>query len=81
MLNINLLNETLEKSGYKRSYIAEKLNLTTYGLSLKLNGYNEFKASEIYKLSELLKLSLKERDEIFFANFSELNSLKNKEDK
>lgn len=71
MLNTNLLNEKIEKSGYKRSYIAEKLNLTTYGLSLKLNGYNEFKASEIYKISELLKLSLKDRDEIFFAKISD----------
>lgn len=71
MLNINLLNETIEKSGYKRSYIAEKLNLTTYGLSLKLTGCNEFKASEIYKLSELLKLSLQERDKIFFVKQSD----------
>lgn len=74
MINTELLNDTIEKSGYKRSFIAKQLNLTTYGLSLKISGENEFKGSEIYKISELLNLTMEQRDLIFFANYSELKS-------
>lgn len=76
MLNTQLLNEIIIKSGYKKNYIAQKLNLTAYGLALKIAGENEFKASEIYKISELLNLSNQERDLIFFNNFGEFNSTK-----
>lgn len=76
MLNTQLLNDIISKSGYKKNYIAQQLNLTAYGLALKIAGENEFKASEIYKISELLNLSSQERDLIFFSEFSELNSTK-----
>ena len=57
-----------EESGYKYNYIAEKLNLSRAGLFKKINNITEFKASEIVMLSDLLKLSPAERDDIFLTN-------------
>lgn len=70
-MNYDLLEEAILKSGLKKSYIAEQLDLSAYGLSRKINGDSEFKASEIYILSGILNLNAKERDEIFFNHYVE----------
>lgn len=62
------LKEAIQRSGYRIHYIAEALNLTYQGFKLKVDGEREFKASEISKLTMLLKLSRTERDHIFFAS-------------
>lgn len=62
-----LLNKKIEEVGIKRKKLAEKLNLTYSGFRLKALGTNEFKAVEIAKLSELLKLSTDEERKIFFT--------------
>lgn len=67
MINSGLLRKKIDESGYKKSFIAKKIELTSYGLSLKVSNKNEFKASEIMKLSELLSISKEERDLIFFS--------------
>ena len=67
MTNTTLLNEYINKSGYKRSYIAEKLDLSAYGFALKCNNESEFKASEIDILCELLNIGIEHRMAIFFA--------------
>lgn len=69
MTNTELLEEKINKSGYKKSYIAKSIGLkSTLGLSKKVRNENEFKASEIDALCELLKIdTLEERDLIFFA--------------
>lgn len=67
MINSELLRKKIDESGYKKSFIAKKIELTSYGLSLKVSNKNEFKASEIMKLSELLSISKEERDLIFFS--------------
>lgn len=68
MTNTELLNEAIEKSGYKRSYIAKSLGLTTFGLSNKIKNKTEFKSGEIIVLCNLLNIeSLEEREAIFFA--------------
>lgn len=68
MTNTKLLEDLINKSGFKRSFIADKLGLSTYGLQLKIQGNNEFKPSEIEKLCELLKItSLNLKENIFFA--------------
>ena len=68
MTNTALLEQYIEKSGYKKSFIAEQLSLTTYGFTLKVNNKSEFKASEMKILRKLLKISAKDSDAIFFAS-------------
>lgn len=66
MINLELLEKEIRDSGLKLNYLAEKMDLSYYGLSKKLKGVNEFKLSEVQKLSKLLKLNQKTRNIIFF---------------
>ena len=69
MTNTALLEEKIRKSGLKKSYIAKAIGLSPYGLTLKIQNSNEFKASEIEKLCLLLGVDdLEERSAIFFAS-------------
>lgn len=62
------LREIIEKKGLKLSFLAEQLGLSNYGFTLKVDGKNEFKTSEVAKLCELLGItSLREKERIFFA--------------
>jgi hypothetical protein len=65
--NTSLLEQYIEKSGYKKSFIAEKLGITAYGFTLKVNNKSEFKASEMTILCKLLKIGAKDKEAIFFA--------------
>lgn len=68
MTNTILLRETIAESGLKLSYIAEKMGLSSYGFSKKLNGETEFKASEIENLCSILQINdVSRRMSIFFA--------------
>lgn len=67
MTNTSLLEGYIEKSGYKRSYIAKALGITRAGLFLKCTNQNEFKASEIEKMCQLLNIDTADRMRIFFA--------------
>ena len=67
MTNTTLLEQYIEKSGYKKAYIAKQLGLTAYALALKINNKSEFKASEMTILCKLLKISAKDKEAIFFA--------------
>lgn len=67
MTNQEKLQAYIKKSGLKRGYIAEKLGITTYGLSMKITNKSEFKASEIDILCELLHIDVTDRMAIFFA--------------
>ena len=62
------------ESGLTMHEVAEKLGLSDMGFYKKINNITEFKASEIVKLKEILKLEAIEP--IFFANKVELNSTK-----
>ena len=69
MTNTALLEKKIDASGFKKSYIAQMIGITAYGLSLKIRNKNEFKASEIEKLCNLLGITdLEERCAIFFAS-------------
>ena len=67
MTNTALLEQYIEKSGYKKSFIADQLGITAYGFSLKINNKSEFKASEMTILCELLKINARDKEAIFFA--------------
>lgn len=66
MVNTRLLEETIRDSGMTMVAVAEKSGILRETLYNKLRGTSEFKASEITNLSKVLRLSAKERDDIFF---------------
>lgn len=68
MTNTSLLERYIERSGYKRSFIAAKIGISPYSLALKIDNKFEFKASEIQTLCNLLGIDTKDRMDIFFAN-------------
>ena len=68
MTNTKLLEELIEKSGLKKSYIAKAIGLSAYGFAKKIRNESEFKTSEINGLCEILHIkSLEEKELIFFA--------------
>lgn len=71
MTNTELLEQKIQESGYKKSYIAKAIGLkSTSGLTKKIRNESEFKATEIDILCDLLKInSLSERQKIFFAKW------------
>lgn len=69
MTNTRELLQEIDNSGLKKSWIAEKLGLSYHGLQKKINNDNEFKASEIMMLCDILHITSAERkEEIFFAH-------------
>lgn len=68
MTDTAALMQAIDKSGFKRSYIAKQLGLSAYGLSMKIKNKHEFKASEIGAICDILHISSSEdRMRIFFA--------------
>ena len=68
MTNTVKLNDYIQKSGLKKSHIAKVLGLADSTLARKINNAQDFKASEINVLCELLGInSLEEKEAIFFA--------------
>lgn len=68
MTNSAILERKIKESGLKRSFIANKMGISLYSLSLKINNTSEFKASEIETLCSILDLKVEERMIIFFAS-------------
>ncbi len=68
MVNTDMLNERIEKSGLKRAYIAKELHMTRQALFSKVNNSTEFLSSEVQDLCKLLGITkLTEKEAIFFA--------------
>lgn len=78
--NTTELRTRIDKSGLKYKFIAEKIGITPQGLLKKIENTNEFKASEIEKLCELLLIGDIERIGVFFAKDVELQSTHNATD-
>lgn len=70
MTNTELLDQTIEESGISITFIAKQLDCSRNRVYSILSG-SECTASEIKKLTEILHLSNKQRDRIFFADNSE----------
>lgn len=66
-MKFKILKEIIREKGLRQDFIAKKLNLSQYGFSLKLNGKNEFKWSEIEKIITILNLNEEEKNKIFFS--------------
>ena len=68
MTNTKLLEDYIEKSGLKRTYIAESLGISRSALWKKINNESPFDQYQIEKLCDLLGIrTLKERNAVFFA--------------
>ena len=68
LTDVSMLLSKIEKSGYKKNYIAQKMGITTATLSNKLNGRRDFLVKEIRTLSQILGLTPNEREQIFFKS-------------
>lgn len=67
MTDVELLNAKINASGLKRNFLSAHLGITPQGFYLKCSGKNEFTASEIQKLCDLLNITTqKEMKAIFF---------------
>lgn len=68
MTNTLKLKAAIAESGLNQEQIAKMLGVSLCTFNYKLNGVSEFKASEIKKLTELLKLKNETMMQIFFAD-------------
>ena len=64
-MNDLLFRQKVKESGYKYSFISEKMGVTDAALIRKRKGIIPFKVNEINTLTELLGLTVAERDDIF----------------
>lgn len=67
MTDKKLLTDEIKKSGLKKEYVAQALKMTPQSFSNKLAGRTDFTISEAKKIIELLGLSVKTREKIFFG--------------
>ena len=67
MTDTKMLEELIDKSGLKRGFIAQTLNISNQALYNKIRNITEFKPSEIVIMCKLLNITdLKIREQIFF---------------
>lgn len=66
MTNCTILNEKLQKSGFKKGHLANKIGISRQALHKKLNGETEFKIEEVTRICKLLDISASDREAIFF---------------
>ena len=66
MINTELLQEKLNKSSFRMTFIAHELGITHQALLDKVNNKREFTYGEIKTLGILLHLTGAEVDRIFF---------------
>lgn len=68
MTDTQKLRDKINSKGIKLKFLAKQLGLTYYGLSLKINNMQDFRANEIAKLCQILNINdLEEKENIFFA--------------
>ena len=64
-MDMNLLEQKIVESGYRREFIAEKLGLTRFGFRDKINNPERWKVSEVKELVKLLNISKVDSRKIF----------------
>lgn len=68
MTDSEALRDVIAKKGIKYSFLAKEIGITPYCLKKKIDNENDFKGKEIAVISQVLSLTNKQRDNIFFAN-------------
>lgn len=66
MIDTARLESIIERSGMKRQFIADAVGITIQTLKRKISGISPITNVEIDKLSDILCLTTRERNEIFF---------------
>lgn len=61
------LNQVIETSGLKKSYIAEQLGLSERVFFSRVKGETQFKLDEAVALCEILRMTKMQRERIFFT--------------
>ncbi len=74
MTDTKALREKSKQKGLKLKAVAEKLGITPYCLQRKINNENEFKVSEVDKLSSMLETYTERDPGYFFLLIAEFNS-------
>lgn len=67
MVDLKALNEAVDQSGYKKSAIAERLNVSMQTLARKLDGETELTVSEAQGFADILGFNGSQLQRIFFA--------------
>lgn len=67
-MNLKYLNDRIALSRIPITAIAEGLEISRQSLYHKIKGEREFKASELTKICEILRLTEDERKLVFFAD-------------
>jgi hypothetical protein len=67
MTDTELLRQCIKESGLKLAYIADRLGISRFALTNKMENRTEFKPTEIKQICDLLQLQPFDRDQIFFA--------------
>ena len=76
MTNTKLLKKAIKDAGIKILAIMEALEIKSYEtIRRKINNKASFTAGEIQILCELLHLTKEQREQIFFASETELDSV------
>lgn len=73
-MDLNYLNSKIDEIDIPITTIANKMGISRQSLYLKLNGRREFKTSEMCKICEILRLTIKERNRIFFTDKVDKNA-------
>ena len=77
MTDLDELKAIIKESGMTMVAVAEKAGMVRETLYNRLAGKGEFTASEIVGLTSALRLTVKQRDKIFFARMVEANATMN----
>lgn len=67
MTDTNLLNEKIAQAGVTKRFVAKSLNISEQSLRSKIANKQDFRQNEIIAISETLRLTVSERNRIFFA--------------
>lgn len=67
MVDTQLLDNAINESGLKRSYLADKLGISVQSLRLKMNNKYDFRSNEVITLCQELNITkLTDKEKIFF---------------
>ena len=67
IMNLELLNKTIDESGLRKTHIANCIGMTKGQLYAKCIGTASWRVDEAKAISEVLKLTNKQRNDIFFS--------------
>ena len=68
MTDTELLMTTIRDKGMSLAYVANKMNLSRYGLYKKIHNQSYFNIYEVDQMCKLLSIkSMKDKERIFFA--------------